>query len=126
MMMSTTARRPLAGAICLLLAGFLCVADVAASGASKVYTLSELVVVKQVSPRFPDAAVRGGFEGWVDIEFTVALDGTVQDVSVKDSSSRIFHREALAAILSWRFEPVRQEGRPVPVRAMMRFTFRGE
>jgi TonB family protein len=126
MMKSTTARPPLAGAICLMFAVFLFVADVAASGAGKVYTLSELVVVKQVPPRFPDAAVRGGFEGWVDVEFTVAPDGRVQDVAVTASSSRIFHREALAAILSWHFEPVRQEGRPIAVRVAMRFTFRGE
>jgi TonB family protein len=97
-----------------------------ANGSGKVYTLADLNVVQQVAPRFPQAAARGGFEGWVDVEFTVAPDGSVSDVEVSDSSSRVFHREALSAISNWRFEPVQEGGRPVPVRAVLRFTFRAE
>jgi TonB family protein len=80
-----------------------------ANGSGKVYTLADLNVVQQVAPRFPQAAARGGFEGWVDVEFTVAPDGSVSDVTVIKSSSRLFDQACIDAVRQWRFTPGSQD-----------------
>ncbi len=92
----------------------------------KVYSLSELDVVRQVAPDYPRQAARAGFDGWVDLEFTVSPRGEVQEAHVVDSSSKIFHREALVALQGWEFKPVMLGGSPAPVRAQLRFTFQGQ
>jgi protein TonB len=62
-----------------------------------------LVVIRPMYPR--DAAMKG-IEGWVKVEFTITEIGTVKDPRVIDSEPpRIFNREALRAILKWKFKP---------------------
>ena len=62
-----------------------------------------LVVIRPMYPR--DAAMKG-IEGWVKVEFTITAIGTVKDPRVIDSDPpRIFNREALRAILKWKFKP---------------------
>jgi TonB family protein len=48
----------------------------------------------------------------------------VRDARVKKSSSELFERNALAAVSKWRFEPEKEGGRPIPVRAAIKFTFK--
>jgi protein TonB len=96
-----------------------------ASAEDKIYTLSELDVVHQVVPEYPSRAARAGFDGWVELEFTVSPTGVVEEAHVVDSSSKIFHREALVALQGWQFKPVAIAGQPSPVRAQLRFTFQG-
>jgi outer membrane biosynthesis protein TonB len=48
-----------------------------ASAEDKIYTLSELDVVHQVVPEYPSRAARAGFDGWVELEFTVSPTGVV-------------------------------------------------
>ncbi len=91
----------------------------------KIYTLSELDVVRKVIPSYPHRARAGGFDGWVELQFTVTPTGEVSEAEVVDSSSKIFHRDALVALQSWRFKPVELGGQPAPVRAQLRFTFEG-
>lgn len=62
-----------------------------------------LVVIRPMYPR--DAAMKG-IEGWVEVQFTITALGTVKDARVIDSEPpRIFNREALRAILKWKFKP---------------------
>jgi len=75
-----------------------------ASGSSPLRALS------QPGPRYPQQAQRAGVSGNVQVEFTVAPDGSVSDVRVLDSDAprayqREFEREALAAVKRWRFAP---------------------
>ena len=45
-------------------------------------------------------------EGWVDVEFTVNLDGQPRDITVLDAShERYFRKEAVDAVSQWSFEP---------------------
>ncbi len=70
-----------------------------------------LVVIRPMYPR--DAAMKG-IEGWVKVEFTITAIGTVKDPRVIDSDPpRIFNREALRAILKWKFKPRVVDGVPV-------------
>jgi protein TonB len=72
---------------------------------------SELRAVAQPGPRYPQAAQRAGATGTVQVEFTVASDGSVGNVRVVGSDAprqyqREFEREATAAVKRWRFQPV--------------------
>lgn len=62
-----------------------------------------IVVIRPMYPR--DAAMKGQ-EGWVKIEFTITAIGTVKNPKVVDSKPpRVFNREAIRAILKWKFKP---------------------
>jgi protein TonB len=62
-----------------------------------------VVVIRPMYPR--DAAIKG-LEGWVTVEFTITAIGTVKDPRVIDAKPpRIFNREAIRAILKWKFKP---------------------
>jgi len=62
-----------------------------------------IVVIRPMYPR--DAAIQG-IEGWVKVEFIITEVGTVKDPRVIDADPpRIFNREALRAILKWKFKP---------------------
>lgn len=65
------------------------------------------------SPKYPPAAVRNRQSGWVDVEFTVAADGSVQDAKVTGSQPRgVFDHEAVAAVQRAKFEPRLENGQP--------------
>lgn len=72
---------------------------------------SELRAVSQPGPRYPQAAQRAGATATVQVEFTVARDGSVSGARVVSTDGqrqfeRDFEREALAAVKRWRFQPV--------------------
>lgn len=80
--------------------------------------------VKEVPPEYPREAARAGTEGWVQVEFTIAPDGTTRDLQVRDSAPAIvFDRAALDSVSKWRFEPVIKNGAPVSQRAVLQVRF---
>ena len=86
--------------------------------------ISSLTRTKYVAPRYPRAAQRRGDSGWVDIVFTVALDGTVKDVEARDSQPEgTFENAAIRAVEKWTFEPVIENGQAVEKRAGVRMMF---
>jgi TonB family protein len=89
------------------------------------YTVSELSVRNQVAPNYPRTAAARKLDGWVELEFTVTESGDVRDAKVSQSSAPLFEGSALAAISRWRFDPVLEDGRPVPVRVAVKFNFKG-
>jgi protein TonB len=59
-----------------------------------------------VAPSYPQRASERNLEGWVDIEFTVGIDGKTRDIAVTDASHEtFFRREATEAVSKWQFEP---------------------
>jgi TonB family protein len=80
--------------------------------------------LREVPPTYPREAERLGIRGWVDVEFTIAPDGSSQDVVVRNSEpQRTFDQAAVDAVKRWRFEPVVRDGAPVAQRAAMRIRF---
>ena len=76
--------------------------------------------VSITQPRYPAAALRGGQAGTVQVEFTVATDGSVSSARVVSAEpARIFNSEALNAVKRWRFQPV---SAPVTTRRTISFT----
>lgn len=66
----------------------------------------DIIPVVVIRPMYPRDAAMTGTEGWVKIEFTITEVGTVKNPRVIDSKpARIFNREAIRAILKWKFKP---------------------
>lgn len=85
---------------------------------------SELTALSRLPPQYPPSALMREQEGYVDVLFEVAEDGTVHNpVVVGSSPPRVFDRAATAAVSRWRFQPVVREGRPVAVLAQVHVEF---
>lgn len=66
----------------------------------------DVIPLVTIRPMYPRDAAMKGIEGWVHVEFTITPIGTVIDPTVIDSDPpRIFNREALRAIVKWKFKP---------------------
>jgi TonB family protein len=75
-------------------------------------------------PRYPSTAANLDIEGWVDLEFVVAADGSTTDIDVvAGSHDHLFHQEAVAAVQTWRFEPRIFLDRAIPQKAYTRIRF---
>jgi len=96
----------------------------AAPAAPEVISALSLRVVRKVEPEYPQQALERLVSGWVEMEFTVMKDGTVQNVVVIESQPRrTFDNAAMAAMRRWRFQPVQRDGEAVEQRASMRMRF---
>lgn len=77
-----------------------------------------------VPPEYPARALERGTQGWVDIEFTVAADGTTRDAVVRGAEpADVFDRAALQAVARWRYEPRVVDGIVVDQRVEARVRF---
>ncbi|NQV86090.1 MAG: energy transducer TonB [Woeseiaceae bacterium] len=86
--------------------------------------VSALNRTKYVAPKYPRSAQRRNLSGWVDIVFTVAIDGTVSSVEVRKSEPEdTFVNAATSAVEKWEFEPVVENGVVVEKRAGVRLMF---
>lgn len=80
--------------------------------------------VRFVPPQYPQRALERGVSGWVELEFTVAADGTTRDVQVRGAEPiGVFERAALDAVARWRYEPQRIDGAAVDQRVASRLRF---
>jgi len=78
----------------------------------------DIIPVVVIRPMYPRDAAISGTEGWVKVEFTITETGTVKDARVIDARPpRVFNREAIRAILKWKFKPRVVEGVAVERRA---------
>ena len=86
--------------------------------------ISSLTRTRYVAPKYPRGAERRGESGWVDIIFTITVDGTVKDAEVRESMPEgVFDQAAVRAAERWEFEPVIEDGRTVEKRAGVRLMF---
>ncbi|HRQ66109.1 MAG TPA: TonB family protein [Xanthomonadaceae bacterium] len=85
---------------------------------------SSLVVLSQVQPAYPVEAALRGIQGWVEVEFTVRIDGSTGDILIKSADPpRVFNSAAIAAVQRWRFQAPTVDGTPQPIRTQQRITF---
>jgi protein TonB len=71
--------------------------------------------IVRVAPVYPARALSRGLEGYVDLSFTVTTAGTVRDPVVMFSTSSLFERAALRAVLKFKYKPRVVDGVPVDV-----------
>lgn len=82
-------------------------------------------LVQAVAPTYPQRALRSGIQGWVEVEFTINVDGSVSDARVVNAQPRReFDQEAIRAINRYKFKPRIQDGRPVPATGRRRIEFK--
>ena len=86
--------------------------------------ISSLKRTKYVAPNYPRSAERRNLSGWVDVVFTVDVNGLVYDVEVRSSEpGDVFVNSAVKAVEKWEFEPVVENGQLVERRAGIRLMF---
>ena len=82
-------------------------------------------LVRAVQPDYPPDAYRSRAQGWVEVEFTVGADGSVNNATVVGAEpSRIFNNAALNAIRRWTFKPKMDNGKAVDDRVRRRIEFK--
>ena len=83
--------------------------------------------IVRVAPVYPARALSRGLEGYVDMQFTVTPTGTVADPVVMFSTSSLFDRAAIRAVLKFKYKPRVVDGVPVSVPGVKtRITFQIE
>ena len=66
----------------------------------------DVVPLVRINPQYPRDAAMNQIEGYVTIEFTITETGSVRNPRVIDARPpRVFDREAIRAILRWKFKP---------------------
>lgn len=71
----------------------------------------KVVPIFQVLPKYPSRAAFHNTEGWVHVEFTIAVTGKVKDVIVVDSDPEgVFEESAIEAVSQWRYIPMSKDG----------------
>jgi TonB family protein len=92
--------------------------------ATNIVQAARLKRVREVAPVYPRDAMKAGTEGLVQVEFTIAPDGTTKDLRVVDSTpKKVFDKAALDSVSKWRFEPILRDGAPVAQRAVLQVRF---
>ena len=85
----------------------------------------DIIPLVRIEPQYPREAALNKIEGEVLVEFTITEVGTVKDPRVVSADPpRIFNREALRAILKWKFKPRVVDGVATERRATQVITFR--
>ncbi|GAB4181729.1 MAG: energy transducer TonB [Wenzhouxiangellaceae bacterium] len=87
----------------------------------------DIIPLVRIQPMYPREAAIRRIEGWVQVEFTITPAGTVKDPRVVESEPpRLFDREAIRAILKWKFKPRVVDGQAVERRATQTIDFKLE
>jgi TonB family protein len=73
---------------------------------------------------YPARALERGIQGWVEVGFTVATDGSTRDATVLAAEpAGVFEQAVLEAIAGWRYEPRIVAGSPLDQRVRTRVRF---
>ena len=100
--------------------------DIGGPGGMNIAEGDYLPIVR-VAPVYPARALSRGLEGYVDMAFTVTSTGTVKDPVVVFSTSSLFERAAIRAVLKFKYKPRVVDGVPVEVpNVKTRITFKIE
>ena len=94
-------------------------AETAAAGGTRA-----LEPLSAPDPVYPEAAMRNGTRGWVELEFTVTPTGAVTDLRVVGAEPRgVFEEAATTALAQWRFRPRVVAGKAVAQRSSVTLRF---
>lgn len=93
------------------------------------YEVSEPPVrISGEDPRYPEIARAARVTGNVIATLTVGVDGSVIDVQIlrgiRGAFEQYFNDEVMRAARRYKYKPAIHQGRPVPVRINVTFTFR--
>lgn len=84
----------------------------------------DVVPLVRIQPQYPRDAAVAQIEGYVTVRFTIDQTGSVRNPRVIDSDPpRVFDREAIRAILRWKFKPRVVDGQAVEREATQTIDF---
>jgi TonB family protein len=99
-------------------------AQEAAKHATEFVSAAQLEQTHYVAPQFPLAARTRAVSGWVDVQFIVKTDGSVDDIAVVGAEpAGLFEESATEAVHKWRYRPILRDGQPTTQRARVRVRF---
>jgi len=102
--------------------------DAQNTGNNPVYEIGNGVTppkgVSMPNPEYSDKARKKKISGTVLVAMVVTPDGTVRDVTVIKSLERSLDQQAIAAVMTWTFEPATKDGKPVAVHLRAEVSFR--
>ncbi len=81
-----------------------------------------LKIVRMVKPVYPAEAKAAGIEGTVCLKVTVATDGTVSNIVVKEGDPKLTEA-SVEAVRQWVYEPVVVDGKAVEVHTDVNVNF---
>ena len=85
---------------------------------------ADVIPIVRVEPNYPREALLRNIEGWVQLRLNINPDGTVASAEVIAAEPpRIFNREAVRAVLRWKFRPRVVDGQPVATVREQRIEF---
>jgi len=81
------------------------------------------VLIKEVKPKYTEAALRRKVQGVVELTAVILKDGNVGDTTVKRSLDEDLDQEAIKAVKQWQFKPGTKDGEPVNVQVFIELSF---
>jgi periplasmic protein TonB len=85
----------------------------------------EPIPITTIRPRYPANALRNSQEGWVDVQYTVNVDGSVSNISVVSAEPRhVFDSAAIDALRRAKFSPAMRDGAAVAAQQQKRIEFK--
>lgn len=91
-------------------------------GPSVLSSASQALPLLRRDPVYPPAALRAGIEGWVELEYAIAPDGSVTEIRVLDAAPRrVFDQAAQRALAAWKFRPGDGQGLRRGLRVRLHF-----
>ncbi len=86
---------------------------------------NDLVPTLKIPPTYPPRALRRKIEGIVTVEFTVTTTGAVKSpVVIRAKPPGVFDNAVLRAIIKWKFNPDRVNGKAVEKRVRQNVKFK--
>jgi TonB family protein len=83
----------------------------------------EARLLTRIDPVYPPMAKAAGISGSVELQFTIAADGKVRDVTAPKGNPLLIGA-AVQAVKSWRYQPARLNGIPVEAQSTTIFNFK--
>jgi TonB family protein len=83
-----------------------------------------LTRANKLEVQYPTRAMQDNVEGWVELGYTVAANGSVTNVKIVNSQpANIFDVAATRAVSHLRYKPPLKDGKPISVGTMVRIVF---
>jgi TonB family protein len=130
----TAANRRALGTAAVCAAALACLAIAYPLGAlsqekdTKVYKIADGIepptVAYKVEPEYTPEAKADHIEGTAILSVVIGADGSPRDVVVVKGINEGLDRNAVAAIINWRFNPGKKDGNPVAVQATIEMNFK--
>lgn len=81
--------------------------------------------IAKIAPDYPPQARSRKIEGFVELEFRVTVNGGTEDIRVVRSEPEgLFDRNAVRALMRWKFKPAERNGVPEAATTRTTMNFR--